>query len=70
MAITKNLISFNKSLFDGFSSIVIPALIGIAVAQNPHETIQIESAQASWLCKCEYIYLHVILLDLKVTNGV
>lgn len=51
VAITKNLISFNKSLFDGFSSIVIPSLIGIAVAQNPNETIRIEASQASWLCE-------------------
>ena len=51
VAITKNLISFNKSLFDGISSIVIPALIGIAVAQNPNEHIHIEASQASWLCE-------------------
>lgn len=53
VAITKNLISFNKSLFDGFSSVVIPALQGIAVTQNPNETIHIESSQSSWLCKWE-----------------
>lgn len=55
VAITKNLISFNKSLFDGLSSVVIPALIGIAVAQNPHEKIQIIASHASWLSTCTFI---------------
>lgn len=48
VAVIKNLINFNKSLFDGFASIVIPSLIGIA-ALNSKETIRIEASEASWL---------------------
>lgn len=51
VATIKNLIILNKTLFDGSSVIIIPALSGIAVAQNPYETIHIEASQASWLCK-------------------
>lgn len=50
VAVIKNLINFNKSLFDGFASIVIPSLIGIA-ALNSNETIRIVASQASWLGK-------------------
>lgn len=51
MATIKNLIIFNKSLFDGFSTIVIPALSGIAENRNPNEILRITSAESSWLCK-------------------
>lgn len=55
MAVIKNLINFNKSLFDGFASIVIPSLIGIAASLNAHETIRIVASEASWLATCTHI---------------
>lgn len=53
VATIKNLIVLNKSLFDGFSTIVIPALSGIANHQNPNETIRITPVESSWLCNFE-----------------
>lgn len=49
MAVIKNLINFNKSLFDAFTSIVIPSLIGIV--KHPDEFIRIAASDASWLGK-------------------
>lgn len=50
-AMAKNLIVVNKALFDGFPSIVLPALIRASRDLNPDETLHITDLQASWLCK-------------------
>lgn len=49
-AMAKNLIVVNKALFDGFPSIVLPALQGTSHELNPNETLNISSSEASWLC--------------------
>lgn len=51
VTVIKNLIILNKSCFDGFASLIIPSLLGIAIELNPNESVQITANQASWLCK-------------------
>lgn len=50
----KNLIIINKTIFDGSSSLILPALLGISTALNPNETIRISGNESSWLCECSH----------------
>lgn len=45
----KNFLIWNLGLILAFPSIVIPSLTGFSTALNPHETLRITAAQASWL---------------------
>lgn len=51
VAAIQNLISLNKTVFDGLGALVIPALLGISATLNPDETLRITGAEASWLCE-------------------
>lgn len=66
VTVIKNLIILNKSCFDGFSSLIIPSLLGIATALNPNETIQITANQASWLCKCPFYSIFLLFACVQV----
>lgn len=54
VSIIQSLITLNKTIFDAFTSLVIPSLLGIATTLNPDETIRITGAEASWLCEYQY----------------
>lgn len=45
----KNILLLDFGATTAFPVILIPALTGLGSATNPHETIHITAAQASWL---------------------
>lgn len=68
VATIKNLIILNKSLFDGFSTIVIPALLGISTNLDPNETIRITPSESSWLCKFQILFREKMLQKKRKLN--
>lgn len=66
VTVIKNLIIVNKTAFEGFISLVIASLLGIATALNPDETIRVTGVEASWLCMC--INSDVMLLIFSISS--
>lgn len=57
VAVIIYLFAVSKGVFENFSAIVIPALLGISPALNPDETIHITPIEASWLCKFKFLFI-------------
>lgn len=48
-SMAKNLTVASTGLYDGFSSILIPSILGLNQDLNPNETLRISASQASWI---------------------